>query len=371
MRARPWPLSLAAREGLLNAVAGRWLPALMILATAVVTAGAGLSNAFDVSRLASAEADWIDAGGYTYVVEPGGNGDSATVDVSSCERLRDVEGINGAFALTVTDETAWPSNAPGTSSTFAQASLGVYDFFGLAAPHTAGVIVTPSVAESTGLADGELTDMSVSRHDGSIVRREARVEVVALDTQSLPEALAGTYLSTELVGGEAQQCYVETDAAHDDAVRGYLAAALASGDEPANVRPRLSKNTYGVDFATAYDTRPLGWAWVAGAVFLAALWAIVRWTRRSRLAIYATFGADARARLVMQMSEWTALTGLGAIWGWAIGVCFALAMGSDAQIAVTQVSGQAAASWCLASVVATLIALAPVGTLIDALKDRT
>lgn len=371
MPGKPWPASLAAREGILNVVSGRWLPALLFVVTVAVTAGLGLASALEVSRLVDAEAEWIEAGGYSYVVEPAASSDKAWIDVDSCERMRDVDGVEGAFALTVTDATAWPASAPGTSSTFAQASAGAYDFFGLDSPNTASVLVTSAALDATGMVDGEITTMSVSRHDGSTDKSAAEVRAIALDSPLLPDALAGTYVSIDLISGEAQQCYVQTDAAHDLAVRDYLAGALASGDAPANVRPRLSANTYGIDFETAYDNRALTWAWAAGGTLLALVWALIRWMRRSRLAIYSTFGADLRARLIMQMTEWTAITGPGSLWGWAIGVTFALGVGGDPAVVLTQVSGLVVATWSLASVLATLIGLVPVGTLIDALKDRT
>lgn len=115
----------------------------------------------------------------------------------------------------------------------------------------------------------------------------------------------------------------------------------------------------------------LGWAWAAGAGVLVALWAVVQWTRRSRLAIYATFGAHPRARLTMQSTEWLVLSAVGSAWGWGIATAFAIGLGADARVALVQVTGQVVATWCAASIGAAALGLLPVGSLLDALKDRT
>lgn len=371
MSAKPWPVGLSAREGILNATSGRWLPALIILATAAVTAVAGIANSVEVSNLVRAETAWIEAGGFTYVVEASGGSADASISVVDCERLRDVDGVGSAFALAVTDSTAWPSNAPGTTSTFATASSGIWGFFDLTPMTGQTILVTPAVTKATGLQDGEDTVIAVAASRRADAQRTEAVRAIALDSPSLPESLSGTLVSVELVNGRAQQCYVKTDAAHDEAVRGMLAGALAEGDSPASVRPRLSQNTYGVEFSTAYQARPLQWAWAAGAGVLGALWGVVRWTRRSRLAIYATFGADSRSRLVMEVAEWATLTGVGAVFGWATGLALSIGAGVDPEIAVVQTSGQVFAAWCAASIVTVVVSLSPVGTLIDALKDRT
>ncbi|ASR53909.1 hypothetical protein ACT17Q_12260 [Cellulomonas sp. CW35] len=367
---RPWPTKLSVREGLANAVAGRRLAVTVCATVALVTGGVGLANALEVSSLVDAERRWIDAGAFVFVVEPGSKTDDAGIDVSRCDRLSDVDGIDAAFAVTVTESTVEPAHAPGTRATLAVASPGVYEFLGVRAPATGGILVPPPAATSTGLADGEHSVFVVESWGRDT--HEVPATAVLVDDGVLAEQLVGAYLLPTVLTGEAKQCYVRTDAAHVDEVGAYLRPHLADDDgTPALVRPRLAENSYGLDFENAYGARVLRWAWAAGAAMLVALWAVLQWSRRAKWAIYATFGADARARLTVQSAEWLVLSAAGSAWGWGMAVSYALGLGAEAGVALTQVTGQVVATWCAASVGAAAVGLLPVGTLLDALKDRT
>jgi len=374
---RVWPISLSIQEGLANARAGRWLSLGIVASVAWLTAGVGIANALDVQRLVTAERSWIDAGGYTFVVEapPSNDGsaslDAATLDAAACDSLESVEGIDGSFAIAYTQVTLEPASAPGTAATVFAVSPGVYEFLGATPVDSAAVILTQGANDRTGLVNGEYTVFTSTSWDDSMAPERAVATVVLADTTMLGEQHQGTYLVPGLLPHGADACYVRTDAAHVDAVERYLASALGQGGNPAIVRPRLSANTYGVDFATAYQGRVLQWSWLAGGLVLAAIWAIVQWMRRTRMAIYATFGAAPRARLAMQFTEWVILGGIGAAWGWGIGMAFSLGLGVEPAIALGQVSGQILALWFVTSLGALLIGLLPVGTLLDALKDRT
>lgn len=366
----PWPTSLAISEGLANARTGRRLAASVTTVVALVTAGVGLANALDVSALVRAEQQWIDAGAFVFVVEPGAS-DSAGVDVAICDRLAAAEGIEASFAVQVTDATAEPANAPGTRATIARTSPGVYAFLGATEPPDVGVLVTSDNAARTGLIDGEATVFTVETHGtGQVSSVDATA--VLVDATVLAESLSGTYLVPTDLTGPSSQCYVRTDAAHVEPVRDYLGSVLGGDDgAQAVVRPRLSETAHGIDFATAYRDRVLGWAWVAGAAVLVLLWSMAQWTRRTREAIYATFGARARARLIIQATEWLALSVVGLTWGWGIAMSFAIALGADIHVALVQVTANAGAIWCVASLGVLIVGLWPIGTLLDTLKDRS
>jgi len=176
----------------------------------------------------------------------------------------------------------------------------------------------------------------------------------------------------DLQAGGASSCYVTSDAAHLSAVQAYLPEALAADDgTPAVVRPRLFDTAYDLDFSTAFSGRPLTWAWAASAMFLTVLWAAVSWTRRSRLAVYATFGAHPRARLVLQLTEWIVLSSVAAAWGWASAVSLGIGLGADPATVAVHVTGHAVATWASATVGVIAVGMLPVGTLLDALKDRS
>ena len=378
---RLWPTRLAVREGLANARSGPRLATTVTAAVALVTCTAGLANALDVTALVTAERKWIDAGAFVLIVEPAPDGtgsheastveDSAGLDVATCDRLSQVEGIDASFAATVTDRTAQPAHAPGTRATLVLTSPGVYGFLGVAVPATPALLVTPRPASDTGLVDGEQAGFELatwaSEPDGTLARTVRRV-----DDAVLGEQLIGSYLVPGDLRGSAEQCYVRAEVGSRDEIVDYLAGALRSRDgRAAIVRPRLSENAHGIDFTTAYDTRVLRWAWLVGASVLVALWAVVQRTRRARWAIYATFGATAQARMLMAGTEWLTLTTVGSAWGWGIAMSFSLGLGADVHVALTQVTGTVIATWGAASLGGVLTGLVPVGTLLDSLKDRT
>jgi len=369
--AKPWPASLAIAEGLANVNAGRRLSTIIVGAVALVTSGVGLANVLDVSVLVDAEREWIASGAYVFVVEPNpGNGDSA-IDIATCDRLAQVEGIDASFAVRVTDAAAEPASAPGTRATLARTSPGIYAFLSVPPPTGSGMLVSESVAGQTGLADGETTTFSIQSIQAA-TSEDVLATVRRIDNRMLAESLEGSYLFPSEMTGDSAQCYVRTDAAHASDVRDYIAIALTpEQSSPAIVRPRLNESTNGLDFASAFTNRALTWGWAAGAAVLILLWALTQWTRRTRDAIYATFGAHARARLIIQMTEWFTLSTIGLAWGWAIATAFAIGLGSDIEVTLVHASAQAFATWAAASIGAVMIGLTPVGTLIDTLKDRT
>ena len=365
---RVWPPALAIREGLATTLASSWQGAIRVATTAGVVITAGLGNAIDVAALASSEKRWIDDGGYVLVVEPGPD-QMGGIAASACDRLTSIDGIDGAFAVSTTDLVATASSAPGSRASLTRVSPGIYGFFNIEAAEGARIIATPGVVGQTGLTTGESSQITAAALDGSLTLEAAMVRVTVVDSPVLAEGIAGAYLSADLLQGDANQCYVRTGAAHHETLRGYLETSLG-GDGPALVRPRLSTDTHGVNFETAYADRPLRWAWLAGALVLTAIWGIVGHTRRTHAAIYATFGVHAKARLVMNMTEWLAVSGVGTVWGWSIALTFSIGQGVDPGTALPQVTFQALALWCCFGIGATLISLWPVGTLLDALKER-
>ena len=130
-----WPARLARREGLANARSAGWLATLLTVAVAWISTVAGTASALDASRLRDAEQAWIDAGGYTYVIEAAGE-DSRPLSASACEALNVVTGVNGAFATTLSNVTMRPASAPGNETTMMSVSPGIYRFLSLPAPRT-------------------------------------------------------------------------------------------------------------------------------------------------------------------------------------------------------------------------------------------
>ncbi len=372
MNPRPWPVRLAITEGIANALSGRAVSLALVVATAWLCAGVALANALDVDSLERAEQEWIAAGGYAFVVQPSAqSGEGDLLDPQACERLNAIDGVGAAFAVRRTTDTLAPAHAAATDSTVFLASPSVYRFLRLPAPSGTGVIVTEDAAAATGIGPQETTQWTVRSLDAGRSGETFMATSAVTHSPMLAGYLKGAYLVPSTFSDGADACYVRTDAAHSRAVADLLPAVLATTSGQALANPRLSDNTYGLDFATAYGDRIMRWSPFAGAAVLAAMWAIVQWTRRVRMAVYATFGANAGARMSIQFTEWVALSGLGAVYGWATGLAFAIGCGVGATTALTEVTGVVAIMWAGASVAALVIGRIPVGTLLDALKDRS
>ena len=370
MSGQPWPAGLAVSEGVANARSGRWVSLIVVIFVAWATAGAGLANALEVSALARAEEAWILAGAFVMSVEPAATEASTGIDVAACERLSEVEGISAAFAMALTTATISPANAPGTHATLMDVSPGLYSFLGVREPNGAGLIATGVGTRKTGLANGE--EAVFTRTEDSGASATFRATTVIVDRSDLGPSLEGSFMLPTLLTGRADSCRIRTDAAHASAVPGYASQVLSGPNgTPAIVRPLLSENTHGLDFTTAYSTRILRWAWAGAAAALAALWAVVQRTRRNRHAIYQTFGMHTGARVIMQLSEWATLSIPGIAWGWGIAMAAAIGAGADPAISLIQITLHVIAAWCAASIAVIIAALAPVGTLLEALKDRS
>jgi hypothetical protein len=365
-----WSLRLAVREGVANARSGRVIAAGVVVVCAWVTAAAGVVNAVDVSRLLDQEQRWVAAGGLTLIAEPA-DADTGAIDAARCDHLASLDGVDGAFAVGATGLVIAPSSAPGSDATLFSVTPGVLSFFDL--PGAAGptTIATAGAVERTGLVTDRVESFAVSAAvvDGSSPEQvTATLRVV--DDERLSESLDGTYLVPASLA-EATTCYVQTDAAHVRSLEQAMPGVLGDDGGPAVVYRRVEVDSFSTDFTTAYQERSSRWAWLAGAVVIGLLWALVQRGRRSRYAVYATFGAGARTRLVIQGAEWFVLSATGCLTGLALGVTLSLALEVDAHTAVHQCTGLAAAVFFTSSLLALAVALAPIGTILDTLKDRT
>lgn len=369
---RRWPVALCVREGLANARAGGLVGALVVVVGVWVASVAGVFGALDVSRLVEQERRWVYAGGFTYVVEPGNVDElSEHVDAARCDRLGNVDGVRAAFAVASTPLVMEPGSAPGTRTSVHAVSPGAYRFFDLETPSAAGVIVPVEAAKPTGLVDGEVVTF-VAVSEGH-VRIEGALHgpVRVISSPKLGRDIEGSYLVPGHLTGGASTCYVSVEAGAAKVVPGLLAAVLGAESSPAMVRPRLSSTGLEVDFNAAFDDRVSRWAWVGGGVVVWLLWAVVQRAHRSRFAVYATFGAGGAARLVIQFSEWCAYSLPAGVVAAVLGSAAAVGLGVPAATAVWQVGLQVAGAWLCASVGALLVGLAPIGTILDALKERT
>ncbi len=371
-RGRRWPIALALREGLTNARVGGVLSAAMVIVTAWVAATVGLLNATEVSRLVAAEQRWISAGGLTFVAEPAGiDATSGFMDAGVCDRLSNIDGVIASFAVAGTNLVLEPRSAPGSGATLFAVSGGALNFLDVDPSSGAAVLAPASTVERPGLANAERSTFTLRPFAGGHARESLTATVRVIDSAILADDLQNTYLIPSVITGGATACYVSADAAHASAVEAYLPGALASESAAAVVHTRLPEATFGTDFTTAYQDRVTRWGWAAGAAVIALFWATVQRSRRGRLAVYATFGAGPRPRLVLQTAEWGALSLIGSTIGWILAVTWCVATDVPTKIALAQVTAQITSLWLGASVVAIALGLVQIGTVLDHLKDRT
>jgi len=374
MSGRAWPWRLAFREGVETASAGRWTSLLVIVTVAWACAAAGAADAVGVSRQVVAERTWLDAGGRTFVVTGARDSDGSVdpIPAARCDALSLIDGIDASFALTRSAAIGTLAYIPEGRVSLYEVTPGVLPF--LDAPPAAGgiVLATDGFARRTGVANGDQVRL-VRRAGPSVdpaVSDPLAVDVVASSAlgEEYDGALLLPYVPTE--DSRADACYVRTDTAHYAAVEAAVGSWLAFGDSPAIANPRLFGGDFVVDYSRAYEDRPLRWVWAPIAVLLALVWAMIQWFRRGQVAVYSTFGVRAHSRLIMQTSEWAVLAGVGAIWGWSLGLVGAVALGARASQALALVTYHSTLATLGASALVVLLGLRPTGTLLNALKDR-
>lgn len=371
MSRRKWPLPLSVREGVATARSGRWVSLLVGIAIAWVVAAPGAADAVAVSRLVDNEQAWIDAGGHVYVVSGAGHDNSQNpIPASVCDHLSSIEGIEASFAASRSDATGTLSYIPGGRVSLYEVSAGVLEFLGVPPAERGIVLATHSFVDRTGATDGDVVRLELQETSGTEPLLSDPLTLRVVDTDNLGDEFDGALLVPTRSTANADTCYVRTNAAHDSAVQAALPALLAYNGDPAIPGPRLFESDFTVDYAHAYQDRPLRWVWVPAAALLGLLWAMLQWFRRSHVAIYATFGMRAASRLVMQLGEWGVLAAMGALWGWCLGVVSALALGAHPEQAIELVTFHGMLTVIGATVLVALLGLRPAGTLLNALKDR-
>lgn len=366
-----WPLRLAAREGLETARAGRWTSLLVVVAVAWACAGPGAADAIGVTDMVVTEHQWIADGGHVfYVTGARLDGVENPVPAGVCDRLSQIDGIDASFALIRTNASGFLTHIPAGRPSLYDVTPGVFQFLGASPDADGSLLATLGFQRRTGVQTGDPVWLTRRAGFGISGVTSDRLRIAVVDATVMGEEFDGALLVPAAVPETANACFVRTDAAHHTAVEAALPGLLAYNGKPAIPNPRLFTGDYNIDFAHAYENRALRWVWVATAGALGLLWAMIQWFRRSQIAIYATFGAKARSRLVMQSTEWGVLAAVGGVWGWTLGVIGAAAFGARAAQAFSAVTFHTVLTLLGASVLVVLLGLRPTGTLLNALKDR-
>lgn len=372
MRSGPWPWRIAAREGFAAARTGRWASALTVVAVAWTVAVVGAAGAVEVSRLVDGEQAWIASGGFVLTASGLSNEDQSTnpVPAAVCDRLAGLDGVGAAFAALRSPQSATLGTAPGGAVSLVLVTPGATAFFDVTDDADGVALITGPLAERTGVTSGEPTRILTGsgRSDSGLRSDLLRARVV--DPTMLGEEFAGALLVPSSDVTEADDCYVRTDATHVDAVRDLMVGTLGWDGAPPVVTDRLRTDEFTIDYSDAYQGRTLRGAWVAGAGMLTLLWSALTWSRRSRVAIYATFGMRADSRLVLAVAEWSTLASPGVAWGWAIGIVGALSLGAHPAVALAQVTAQGLLVVLAATVGVIVLGVAPAGSLLSHLKDH-
>lgn len=365
---RPWRVWVATGEGVRSALAGRWLSAASVLLVCWVGAVPGAVDAATVARLVDDEQRFLAAGGNVVVVE----NREAGVPQRACAQLAAADGIAGSTALTRLDEPVTLSAARGGDLAVFAVTSGVWRLLGAEASPTRVGIVPASIAGRVGLADGDWLRLERSPGTRGGWFPDEQMRVTVADTRILSEEYRGLLLPTVVTAGvTADACVVAAEPNHLSALKASLPAALASGSGQPVIRERLFTGEFTTDYALSYRQRPLQWAWVAAGCLLGLVWLLVRWVRRGDDALYATLGADAANRLLLlRVTEWVVLAGLGGVWAIALGVAGAMAAGARFSLAATHVVHHVGAALLVATAFVLISQVCRPRSLLADLKDR-
>lgn len=366
MTRRPWAARIAVREGLSTARTGRWTSALLITAVAWAVGVAGAVDASWTSDLVRAEQRWIADGGQIFVT----TGWKSTnvnnpVPTVACDNLTDADGVS-AFAAAA-GGTAHLGESPGGTVPLYAVSPAALTFFGAQATEGGVALVGDSLAHRLGIREGDPVVVLPDRSSG---KGAPVLTARVVHTKQLGDELDGAILLPALLGQTADTCYVRADAAHASAAVDYATSRLEWRGKPPLIRTRMQQGDYTTSFSGSFAVRPLRYAWVVAAGILGLLWAMVQWFRRSETAIYRTFGMRRAQRQLMGFAEWSAIAGIGALWGWALGMVGSLAAGARVEDALRLVSLNGVLTLVSASLLVCLVGLWPTGSLLDDLKDR-
>lgn len=370
MTTRRWPLALSAREGVATARAGRWTSLLIVVTVAWLGAVAGAADSLAITRLIDGERRWIDAGAYVFVVTGADHTGGPTVPVGVCDRLSGYEGVLGSFAAKRNQQAANLGQTPGGRASLVEVSPGAAKFLGSTSAADGTALITTGLAKRTGMIDGEPVIIDLQGTPTLTGATTGVITAHVVDPTVMGAEYDGAILLPSLLTGQGEACFVRTDATHVKAVRDALPTLLQYEGTLAIANPRLLDSAFNVNYTTAFQDRPLRWAWVAAGALIGLLWSLVQWFRRAHVAIYTTFGMRTHSRLVMQTAEWAVLALAGWIWGWALGTLGAVALGATPHVAATYVAAHVALTLTVASLVVVLLGLRPTGTLLNALKDR-
>lgn len=361
-----WPAGVAVGEGVRAALAGRWVSATLVLLSCWAVAAPGAFDAVAVARLAEEERRFLAAGGNVMLVE----NREAGVPAYACDQAARSPGVLASAALT-RQEPAVLTAAPGGDVGVSSATAGIYGLLGVAADRPTGAIVPVTLAERMGLRDGDWIVLRPAPGTRGTSLPSDAVRIAVVDTSVLGEAHGGIILPTTAAPGDtADACVVMARPADLAVVKSALPAMLPAGTGQTVVLDRLITGEFAADYSGQYRERPLQWAWAAAGAVVGLVWLLVGWVRRSADALYAAMGADLATRLQVRLAEWGLLAGVGATWGTALGIIFAVAMGAPFGIAANYVTRHALASMLMASAIVLIGQLRRPRSLLADLKDR-
>ena len=367
--ARSWRLRVAVGEGVRAALRGRWLSTVVLTLAIWMVALPGAVDAVVVARLVAAEEEFLAAGGATLVVE----NEQAGISALACDRLTVYQGVSASAALDRLAEPATPSAARGADVTVFATTAGMWRLLGVEASPGRSAIVPESVAARLGLVDGDWLVLEPSPGTGGDGLPDVPLRITVADGALLGDEFTGVLLpqiATPDVVADA--CVVSGASAGMPGLKEALPALLpgVDGSGYSVVRDRLITGQFTVDYSASYRQRPTQWAWLAAGAALGTVWLLARWTRRSEEALYAAMGAGLGIRSVLRGTEWLVVSGVGGLWGTALGVVIAVAAGATWPTTLAYVTRHAGATLLLATALVLVGQLRRPRSLLADLKDR-
>ena len=220
---------------------------------------------------------------------------------------------------------------------------------------------------STGIAEGP-TDPVLR---DVVTSQELHVGTVA-DLGILGDVWSSGLIIPVAAAGQGDVCFLRADPGAREALRATLPALLATPNStsPTVVADRLSASRFTQDFVRDYRQRPQrSVAWPAGAV-IGLVWLLLRWTRRSHDALYATLGATASRRAAIHLSEWLTSLAVSAVVALVAAGWFALMVGTPGWVAWPHLARSVVVAAATATVVVLGWELVPLRSPLASLRDR-
>jgi len=366
MKPRRWRTTRLIVEAVRNVfgAAGRSILILLVMTSAFAIASG--SEMLVLQRSVRTEAQLLEAGFDSIRIFGDG------ISVTSCESLASHPDVIVSGAVREAGEATF-QKAPSSAFRYFELS-GNLDRLLLASFNTEsrrlgvpGVYVGRDVANELGLTAGSTTNISVGGSVETVV-----VAGVTSDLGKWDPARRWVLAPSDLFEF-TNECWTILTADTARELGEFIDAGLLVVD-PGEVTSQrgVPIGEFTEDPVTAVLTRPTRWSWLAGASLISAFYAVVLWTRRSEMAMYALVNTRKFERSLILLTEWTCLVLAAALIGFvaASSTIMVIDRSTSDSVLIMGIASSLLMAGVATLAVASLVVLSSRGSVIDQLRDR-